>query len=76
MLDLSKYKVAKKLRYFNGKSEVQVSDFIDKEVVTISIITASGERVNEKVVYNADLVGDVQIALDSSEIKSATIFKL
>lgn len=75
MLDLSKFKVAKKVRYFNGKSEIVISDFIEGEVVTISIIDTDGIKTAERVKFSQELIDMVQSALNDNSIKSATVFK-
>ena len=74
-LDLSKFKVSKKVRYFNGKSEITVSDFIDGEVITISIIDTDGVKSTERVAFSQELIDLVQSALNENSIKSATVFK-
>lgn len=74
--DLSKWAVKKTVRYYNGKTEIQISDFIDGETCQVSVVNMDGIKEVQKVSFSNDLIDALNAALKEEVLKSAVVFKL
>lgn len=64
------------LRYFNGSVELAQTDFVENEVVQLSVITSDGLKEKRNVRFSATLVDAVNKALKNKELKAASVFKI